>query len=149
MTPDNVKALQADHGVQWADYDRDGDVDLALTGARPDGMHSLLRNQLDSAAARRSLSVSVLDDQGRATLAGAEVRVYAAGTRQVLGTRLVDSGSGYDSQNVTPVHFGLPSAGRVDVEVIMPRGGRRTVTRSRDVDPTQFSGQALVVRVSR
>ena len=149
VTPDNVKALQADHGVQWADYDRDGDVDLALTGARPDGMHSLLRNELDPATARRSLSVFVLDDQGRATLAGAEVRVYAAGTRQLLGTRLVDSGSGYDSQNVTPVHFGLPSAGRVDVEVIVPRGGRRTVTPSRNVDPTQLSGRSLVVRTSR
>jgi len=149
VTPDNVKALQADHGVQWADYDRDGDVDLALTGARPDGMHSLLRNELDTAAARRSLSVSVADDQGRPTLAGAEVRVFAAGTRRLLGMRLVDSGSGYDAQNVMPVHFGLPSHGRVDVEVIAPRRGRRTVTRSRSVEPSQFSGRSLVIRVSR
>ena len=149
VTPDNMKALQADHGVQWADFDRDGDVDLALTGARPDGMHSLLRNELDSASARRSLSVSVVDANGRATLAGAEVRVYAAGTRRLLGTRLVDSGSGYDSQNVMPVHFGLPSLGRVDVEVTVPRGGRRTVTRSRGVDPAESAGRSLVIRTSR
>jgi len=149
VTPENVKALQADHGVQWADFDGDGDVDLALTGARPDGMHSLLRNELDSAAARRSLSVSVVDANGRATLAGTEVRVYVAGTRRLLGTRLVDSGSGYDSQNVVPVHFGLPSLGRVDVEVTVPRAGRRAVTRSRSVDPAGSAGRSLVIRAPR
>ena len=60
--------------------------------------------------------------RGRATRAGAEVRVYAAGTRRLLGTRLVDTGSGYDAQSDVPVHVGLPSAGRVDVEVIWPSG---------------------------
>ena len=149
VTPDNVKALQADHGVQWADYDRDGDVDLALTGARPDGMHSLLRNELDSATARRSLQVSVVDHQGRATLAGAEVRVYAAGSRRLLGTRLLDTGSGYDAQSMMPVHFGLPTLDAVDVEVIMPRAGKRTAVRSASVDPRRYAGQSLVVRVPR
>ena len=149
VTPDNVKALQADHGVQWADYDRDGDVDLALTGARPDGMHSLLRNELDSAVAGRSISVSVLDAQGRATLPGAEVRVYAAGTRRLLATRLVDTGSGYDAQSSMPVHVGLPSFDRVDVEVIVPRAGRRAVTRTTDVDPRAYRGRSLGVRLVR
>ena len=147
VTPDNVKALQADHGAQWADFDRDGDVDLALTGSRPDGMHSLLRNELDDSVARRSLSVTVRDSRGRATLAGAEVRLYAAGTRRVLGTRLVDSGSGYDAQSVMPVHFGLATAARVDVEVVFPRGGRRQVTRTTNVDPKSWQGKSLVVRV--
>lgn len=149
VTPDNVKALQADHGVQWADFDRDGDVDLALTGARPDGMHSLMRNDLGPDTARRSLSVSVVDARGRATLSGAEVRVYAAGTRRLLGTRLVDTGSGYDAQSVMPVHFGLPSLDRVDVEVIVPRAGRRVLASSRGVDPRRYRGQSLLVRTAR
>ena len=148
VTPDNVKALQADHGVQWADFDRDGDVDLALTGSRPDGMHSLLRNELDTTVARRSLSVDVVDARGRATLAGAEVRLYAAGTRRILGTRLVDSGSGYDAQSVMAVHFGLATNAAVDVEVIHPRAGKRAVTRSRNVDPKRWVGKSLVVRVA-
>jgi hypothetical protein len=147
VTPDNIKALQADHGVQWADFDRDGDVDLALTGSRPDGMHSLLRNDLDAATAGRSLSVSVVSATGHATLAGAEVRLYAAGTRRVLGTRLVDSGSGYDAQSVMPVHFGLGAAASVDVEVMFPRSGTRTVVRARGVDPKKLIGKSLVVRV--
>ncbi len=120
VTPDNVRALQADHGVQWADFDGDGDEDLALTGSRPDGMHSLLRNLLPAASARQSLQVRVVDGRGRATLAGAEVRVYQPGTRTLLGARLVDSGSGYDAQNEMPVHFGLSGQSRVDVEVIYP-----------------------------
>jgi hypothetical protein len=147
VTPENIKALQADHGVQWADFDRDGDVDLALTGSRPDGMHSLLRNDLNVGTARRSLSVSVEDAQGHALLAGAEVRVYTAGPHRLIGTRLVDTGSGYDAQNVMPVHFGLPSEAAVDVEVIFPHGGKRPVTRVPGVDPRKWRGKSLVVRV--
>ena len=66
-----------------------------------------MRNELDPGAARRSLSVSVVDTRGRAILPGAEVRVFAAGTHRIIGTRLVDTGSGYDAQSVMPVHFGL------------------------------------------
>ncbi|MGH7711815.1 MAG: FG-GAP-like repeat-containing protein, partial [Gemmatimonadaceae bacterium] len=109
VTPEHLVKLQADHGVQWADFDRDGDEDLALTGARPDGMHSLLRNTLAPNAATRSLSVRVLDANGRSLRAGAVVRIYAASTRRLLGTRLVDAGSGYNSQNDQAVHFGLPA----------------------------------------
>ena len=146
VTPENIRVLHADHGVQWADFDGDGDQDLALTGQRPDGMHSLLRNMLPAADAKRSLSVRVVDSAGRATLAGAEVRVYAAGTRRVLGTRLVDSGSGYDAQNDLPVHFGLASAGVVDVEVVVPVRGRRVTARSANVQP---AGQTITIRVPR
>jgi len=148
VTPDNVRALQADHGVQWADFDRDGDVDLALTGSRPDGMHSLLRNELVGSSARRSLSIAVLDARGRATMAGAEVRVYAAGTRRLLGTRLFDTGSGYDAQNAMPVYVGLPAGRLVDIEVVTPLGGSRTVTQARGVDPRRWQGQTFIVRAA-
>ena len=148
VTPENIKSLQADHGVQWADFDRDGDVDLALAGSRPDGMHLVMRNDLDASAARRSLSVSVVDAQGHALLAGAEVRVFAAGTHRPIATRLVDTGSGYDAQNVMPVHFGLPTTNPVDVEVIFPHGGKRPVTHVPGVDPRRMRGRPLVVKVA-
>jgi hypothetical protein len=125
--------------------DRDGDLDLALTGARPDGMHLVLRNMMPAADARRSLLVRVVNAAGRAVRAGAEVRVYAAGTRTLLGTRLVDSGSGYNAQNDLPVHIGLRTADRVDVEVTLPRP-RRPVTRVAGVNPADYRGRALVVR---
>jgi FG-GAP-like repeat/ASPIC and UnbV len=145
VTPDALRALHADHGVQWADFDGDGDEDLALTGSRPDGMHLLLRNLLPSADARRSLHVRVLNRSGKTTRAGAEVRLYDAGTRRVRGTRLVDTGSGYDAQNEMPVHFGVGAGtGRLDVEVIWPAAGRRVSVTKRNVRPT---GQILTIKV--
>jgi hypothetical protein len=144
VTPDHIKALDADHGVLWADVDGDGDEDLALTGSLPNGMHLLLRNLLPAADARRSLEVRVVDGRGRATRAGAEVRVYAAGTRRLLAARLADSGSGYDAQSDVPVHAGLPVEGRFDVEVTYPAAGRRTVARMRGVDPR--TSRVIVVK---
>jgi len=144
-TPPNIRALQADHGVQWADVDGDGDLDLALTGSRTDGMHSVMRNLLPAADAGRGLHVRVLDAKGHATLAGAEVRVFAAGSARLVGARLVDSGSGYDAQNDMPVHFGIPAGiARVDVQVIVPRHGARRPVWQRGVSP----GKTVTVRIN-
>lgn len=147
ITPDSIRALHADHGVQWADYDADGDLDLALTGAQKNGMHSLFRNVLPSADAARSLTVRVLDMRGRATLPGASVRVYAAGTTRLIGAGIVDAGSGYDSQNDMPVHIGLPALEHVDVHVRFGRGADTIIGR---VDPRNLRPRPLVIRhVSR
>ncbi len=146
VTPPSIRRLQADHGAQWADVDGDGDLDLALTGARTDGMHLVMRNLLPAADAQRGLHVRVVDDQGRATLAGAEVRVFAAGTTRLVGARLVDSGSGYDAQNDMPIHVGVPAGvSRVDVQVIMPRNGKRVPVWQRSVAP----GKTVTVRIPR
>ncbi len=147
VTPANIKALQADHGVLWFDIDRDGDEDLSLTGAQANGMHLVMRNDLAAVDARRSLSVRVVDRRGRATRAGAEVRLYAEGTRTLLGARLVDTGSGYNAQNDMPVHFGLAEMRAVDIEVIWPSGNRRRVTRVRNVAPQRHAGSFLTVKV--
>ncbi len=97
----------SDHGVQWADFDRDGDLDLSLTEDFPDdGRHTLFRNRAAASGGRRSLQVAGPRSGGRATRAGAEVRLFAADGR-LLGTRLVPTGDGYGSQGVGPVHFGL------------------------------------------
>ena len=128
VTPANLRALEADHGVQWADVDADGDLDLALTGSRPDGMHLVMRNLLRAADAGRSLQVRALDASGRATLAGAEVRVFAAGTSRLLGLRLVDAGSGYDAQSDLPVHVGL-APGTDSGRRAADRAARRTARR--------------------
>ena len=149
VTPDNLAVLQADHGVQWADVDGDGDEDLSLTGQRPDGMHLVFRNALEASAAGRSIKVRVLDARGRATRAGAEVRVYAAGTRQLLATRLVDTGSGYNAQNDMSVQVGLPSLSPVDVEVSWPAAGRRETAVVRNVRPNDRASALVTVRIGR
>lgn len=145
VTPDNIKALQADHGVQWADYDNDGDMDLALTGSRADGMHSLLRNDLKNN--RQSLAVRVVDAAGNATRAGAEVRVLNAATRAIIGTRIIDTGSGYDSQNDMAVHFGLGAVDRVNIEVINPANGLRAKAVIVGLVVSEYKGRAYVVEL--
>lgn len=145
VTPANIAELQADHGVQWVDVDNDGDEDLSLTGQRPDGMHLILRNQLDPEAAARAIKVQVVDPTGHHTRAGAEVRAFAAGTRRLITMRLVDTGSGYNAQNDLPVHIGLPNDGAVDIEIIWPASGRRVTSFIPNVRP----GRVLIVRSGR
>jgi len=145
--PAVVAGHGATHGVQWVDFDGDGALDLALANNNPGGGHYLFRNLLPPDRARRSIQVQVLDEHGRHTRAGSEVRVYAAGTRTLLGARIVDTGSGYCSQSVVPVHIGLPAGGDVDVEVTaLTRAGRK-VTRVSKVDPNKLPKRILVVRV--
>jgi YD repeat-containing protein len=145
-TPANVLALPASHGASWADFDADGDLDLAIAGATPEVMPLLLRNALAPAAARRSLAIRIVDARGRATRAGAEVRVYHAGTRRLIATRLVDSGSGYNSQSDLPVHVGLPEGTRlVDVEAVFPARGRRAAV-TRGVNPSATRAITVTIR---
>ena len=146
VTPPSLGTLQADHGVVWLDVDADGDLDLSLTGVRPDGMHQIMRNDLDDSLRVRSVQVRVLDPHGRATRAGAEVRVYAAGTRTLLGLRVVDAGSGYNAQSDLPVHVGVGAATRVDIELTVPRAGRRLMTRQRGVVVADHVGRAIAIR---
>lgn len=147
VTPPALLALNASHGATWVDVDLDGDLDLALAGVAPDGTHMVMVNMMRPEVRHHSLQVRVLDADGHATRPGAEVRVYAAGTRRLLGTRLVDTGSGYDSQSDLPVHFGLPGARPVDVEVTILAGGRRVVATVASVDPADYTGAVMAVRV--
>jgi hypothetical protein len=133
----------ASHGLQAVDFDDDGRIDLALANNDPTRGHPLLRNVTKTAG--RGLAVQVTDARGRHTKAGAEVRVYAAGTRRLLATGLVDSGSGYCSQSATPVVVGLPGdVSRVDVEVIFPARGSRAAARASGV---AANAKHVIVRV--
>lgn len=106
--------------MQWADFDDDGALDLALAN-NPSGHHYLWRNLLLSDRARRSLQVLVLDERGRYTKAGSEVRVYA--------------------------HFDLPTKENVDVEVTtMTRDGRK-IARVARVDANKLVRRTLVLNI--
>ncbi len=147
VTPAALLALNASHGASWVDFDLDGDLDLALAGVAADGTHQLLQNLLRPEYSGHSLQIRVLDGDGRATRPGAEVRVYAAGSQRLLGTRIVDTGSGYDAQSDLPVHFGLPGAHPVDVEVTIFEGSRRVRATLPGVDPRDHRGAILTLRV--
>jgi hypothetical protein len=150
VTPPAVAEWGASHGVAWADYDGDGDLDLALANNHAQGRHRLYRNDLPSFAARRSLFIRVLDADGRHTRAGSEVRLFDAATGRALGARLVDSGGGYCSHGAVPVHFGLQAGvERVRVRVtVMTRAGRRDVEIA-DVAPERLPARRLEIRAPR
>jgi len=141
VTPPAIGALHASHGVQWADFDGDGALDLALSGTREDATHSLFRNGLPADVAARSLQVALVDVAGVARFPGTVVRLLEPGTGRVLATRMVDSGSGYNSQGVLPLHFGLPGQARVDLEVMVPGSG---AVRLSDFGPSR---EVVVLRV--
>jgi hypothetical protein len=145
--PDLLLSHDATHGVQFVDYDGDGALDLALTNNDPQGGgHPLLRNR--AAPTGRAFLVDVTDERGRRTRAGSEVRVFRAGTRELLSAGLLDTGSGYCSQNEMPVRLTVPDTwpGRVDVEVIVPGGGRRRIVAERGVDPGDHRRRPLPLR---
>lgn len=146
VIPELIARRGATHGIQWVDFDQDGDLDFSLANNNPNGTHSLYRNLLPAEQARRSIQVAVQDARGHATRAGSEVRVYAAGTRTLLGTGMVDTGSGYCSQNVMPVHVGLGRDGAVDVEVTTFGKGQRHITRVTKVSPAGLPGRVLVIK---
>jgi hypothetical protein len=146
VLPALVNDHDGSHGVHWVDFDADGALDLALTNNDPAGGHYLFRNLLPADRARRSLSVDVVDARGRHTKSGAEVRVYAAANRGLISSGLVDTGGGYCSQNVMPVHVATAGAPRVNVEVTsMAKGGRR-VTKALGVDP-RTAARPFVLRI--
>lgn len=147
VIPELILKGGATHGVHWVDFDGDGDVDLSLANNNPTGGHPLYRNLLPPEQAGQSVQVLVLDHRGRYSKAGSEVRIYAAGTRRLLGTGIVDTGSGYCSQNAMPVHVGLGTREPVDVEVtVMGQGGRRVV-RIAGVVPGKLPRRVLTVKV--
>jgi hypothetical protein len=148
VTPAYILKHDGTHGVVWVDFDQDGALDLSIADNGPRGVHYIYRNRLPRDKARRSLQVLVLDDKGHYTRAGSEVRLYTAGTRNLLGTRLVDTGSGYCAQNAMPVHFGLPVEGKVDIEVTTLTQHGRKITRVAGVDPRTTVGKPVIVKMS-
>ncbi len=146
VTPPQL-LLEADHGATWVDYDMDGDVDLAVAGVQDEGTHALVRNLLRPELAWHSVKVRVLDEGGRAVRAGTEVRIFAAGTFDLLAAGLIDTGSGYDAQSDLPVHFGLRGGAPVDVEVTLVDGTRRIEERFPGVDPSGYRGRIVTLNL--
>lgn len=139
---------RGDHGTQFVDFDGDGGLDLNITrGYTTSGGHFLFRNTLLGTIKRRSLRVDVLDPAGHHTRFGSEVRVSDLNGR-VLATRLVAAGSGYNTQSAGPVHIGLTSMARINVEVTFMTTSGRKVQSIRGIWPADYYGKSLVVRQS-
>ncbi|MGD8321281.1 MAG: VCBS repeat-containing protein [Gemmatimonadota bacterium] len=154
VTPPILQEKGASHGVAWADYDMDGDLDLALANNNdPDGTHPLYQNGLPPERAGRSLEIVILDQDGRWTRAGAVVTVQAqAGDpghpEGFTTSRLMGEGGGYCSQGAEPVHVGIPGwVGAVRISVSWFEGGETRSGTVSGVDPAQFHNRWLVMRL--
>lgn len=119
-------------GAAFADYDRDGDVDVFVVVHG--GRGRLLRNE--GGNARPWLSVRLEGRDGNRRAIGARVRVVTGGVTQI---RQVGSQGSYLSQNDVVQHFGLGEAWQVDtLEVTWPSG-------QRSVRTGVSAGQAVLV----
>jgi len=104
-------------GLAYADFDRDGDVDLLLT--TNNGPAYLYRN--DQLAGNHSIRFRLVGTTSNRDGIGATVRIVSGGLPQ---SRMVKSGSSYLSQSELPLTFGLEKRDRVELMVITWPSGR-------------------------
>jgi enediyne biosynthesis protein E4 len=114
---DAFRQPKVGRGLAYADFDRDGDLDILMT--TNNGPAYLYRN--DQLAGNRSIRFHLVGKQSNRDAIGAAVRVYYEGTMQ---SRLVKSGSSYLSQSELPVTFGLGKRDKIERVVIQWPNGR-------------------------
>ena len=134
---DTLAAPMVGRGAAYADYDRDGDLDIIVTANG--GPARLLRNDLG--AAPNLIRLTLRGTGANRSGIGAQVEVAAGGeTRR----RVVKSGSSYASQSELPVTVGLGVAARADsVRVVWPGGAvddLGTVEANREIVIEQGTG---------
>jgi hypothetical protein len=122
--PDCTPAPLEDGGkgfsTAWADYDKDGDLDIY---AATDGRNGLYRNEL--AQEHHWLEVNLVGVISNSYGQGARVRIVAGGVSQM---REMAGASGYVSQGPLNALFGLGTVTTVDtVEVRWPTGNSQTL----------------------
>jgi hypothetical protein len=104
-------------GLAFADFDRDGDLDLLLT--TNNGPAYLYRN--DQLSGNRSIRFRLVGTKSNRDGIGAMVRVFSGGLTQ---SRMVKGGSSYLSQSELPVTFGLEKRDHIERVVIDWPSGR-------------------------
>jgi hypothetical protein len=137
-------AMEVGRGLATADYDNDGDRDIAIT---PNNRRATLLRNDGGSAAGRWITLRLEGARCNRDAIGARVTLTAGGRRQEQEVR---SASSYLSQNDMRLHFGLGQAARVDaIEIRWPSNTRR-VERLGPVDANQFltirEGQGVVKR---
>jgi hypothetical protein len=110
-------------GVVFADFDRDGRIDAAVTALNAPIELWWNRSPRESPA-RHWLQLRLMGRRSNRSAIGAEVRCRAGGRGQV---RTVSSSVGYASSSDLTVYFGLGEATRAAVEIRWPCGTMQTL----------------------
>ena len=105
--------------VSFADFDDDGDLDSIVTVKF--GPFATIRNNFD---AGNWIKVQLTSPFGQAGAFGSKVRVFRAGTSQLVAFREAKNVYGYLSQDDPVMHIGLGTATSVDVDVTFLDGTR-------------------------
>lgn len=108
-------------GAATADFDNDGDIDLAVTSN--DDEASLLRNE---ARTRGWLGAELIGQSPNTAAVGARVELDTTAGRQV---RWVIAGQSYQSSADRRAHFGLGGARGERLEIRWPNGARQRLVR--------------------
>jgi hypothetical protein len=110
-------------GVVFADFDRDGRIDAAVTALNAPIELWWNRSPRQSPP-RHWLQLRLSGRRSNRSAIGAEVRCHTAGRVQV---RTVSSSVGYASSSDLTVHFGLGEATQADVEIRWPSGAMQAL----------------------
>jgi hypothetical protein len=110
--------LAQHRGVVFADFDRDGRMDAAVTALNSPIELWWNRSPRENPATHW-LQLRLIGRQSNRSAVGAEVRCHAAGRMQM---RTVSGSVGYASTSDLTVHFGLGEATRATVEIRWPSG---------------------------
>src|SRR5262249_10369331 len=133
----DTAAMSVDDGVAFGDIDGDGDLDMiGYNETWPNRTLNVYRNDL---APQNWLNGQPVGLAGNLGAAGAKIRIYAAGTNQLLWYEQVAQydfqvATSYYGTGETERHFGLGNRANVDVVVEFASGH---VTRINNVSANQ------------
>ncbi|MCL4222338.1 MAG: VCBS repeat-containing protein [Phycisphaerales bacterium] len=112
-----LERLPPTYQAAWADFDRDGDLDLVTAGR-------LFVNQ--APADRRWIEVRLVGDAGPGGRQAVGAQVRLIGSDDHRPARQVEIGTGQGNANSPFLHFGLGDCGEeVSIEVVWPDGNRQ------------------------
>ncbi len=138
-------------GVAWADYDGDGDLDLASGNEHSPTQNYLYTNQAGAGVFLRITLEGLFHENGAGFSnrdgIGAKLFVYSAGQigdpAHLLGYREIETHGGFSSQGERTAHFGLPGAAQVDLRIIWPGSAGSNLVQDL---PGTATGSEILVR---
>ncbi|MCK0153198.1 FG-GAP-like repeat-containing protein [Alcanivorax sp. S6407] len=110
-------------GITCMDYDRDGDMDVALLD-HSKGLQ-FFSNQIGNGSGKRFLSVRLVGQAPNTEAIGARVQVSAdvgGSFGEQTQMRMANANTNFNGQNPPDLHFGMGSANSADLTVTWPNG---------------------------